>query len=147
MGATNDNTTNGWKYVEASNAATPFSFTLNLELVSGGVAAGDIIQYFVVAQDVAAAVYVGINNGTFAAAPVSVALTAAAFPLTGTINSYTIPTGGLSGTVTIGAAGTYTSITGAGGLFASSQKKITECFIADVKVIVNYMEYKSIYKY
>lgn len=36
---------------------------------------------------------------------------------------------------------------GAGGLFASSQKKITECFIADVKVIVNYMEYKSIYKY
>ncbi|CAB4977949.1 MAG: hypothetical protein F2925_00790 [Actinobacteria bacterium] len=36
---------------------------------------------------------------------------------------------------------------GAGGLFASNQKKITECFIADVKVIVNYMEYKSIYKY
>jgi hypothetical protein len=36
---------------------------------------------------------------------------------------------------------------GAGGLFGSNLKKFKECFIADVKVIVNYMEYKSIYKY
>jgi len=36
---------------------------------------------------------------------------------------------------------------GADSLFSPNKKKIKECFIADVKVIVNYMEYKSIYKY
>ena len=115
----NTNATDGWKFAEASNAASPFTFTLNMALINGGVAGGDVIQYFVVAQDLVATPNVGINSGTFALAPTSVALTAAAFPLTETINSYTIGTGGLSGTVTIGAAGTYTSITGAGGLFAA----------------------------
>ncbi|MBK7432586.1 MAG: hypothetical protein IPI66_00985 [Chitinophagaceae bacterium] len=117
----NDNTsgTDGWKYAEASNAASPFTFTLNMALINGGVAGGDVIQYFVVAQDLFATPNVAINSGIFAAPPSSVALTAAAFPLTGTINSYTIGAGGLSGVVTIGAAGTYTSITGAGGLFAA----------------------------
>ena len=45
-------------------------------------------------------------------------MTSAAFPIGGTINSYTL-LAGLSGTVTIGVAGTYTSLTGAGGLFSA----------------------------
>jgi hypothetical protein len=36
---------------------------------------------------------------------------------------------------------------GADRLFSPNKKKIKECFIADVKVLVNYMEYKSIYEY
>ena len=36
---------------------------------------------------------------------------------------------------------------GADSLFSTNKKKMKECFIADVKVIVNYMEYKSIYEY
>ena len=56
----------------------------------GSVSIGDTIQYFVVAQDLAATPNVGINSGTFAAQPASVALTAAAFPIGGSINSYNI---------------------------------------------------------
>ncbi|MBK7818535.1 MAG: hypothetical protein IPJ60_14080 [Sphingobacteriaceae bacterium] len=58
---------NGWKYVEASNASSPFNFTINYSLLftGGNVVAGDIIQYFVTAQDLAAPVHVGLNNGGF----------------------------------------------------------------------------------
>src|SRR5207253_8252731 len=103
----NTNATDGWKYVEATGAGgSPFSFTTDYSLLFGGApAAGNIVQYFVVAQDMAATPNVGINSGTFTATPSSVALTSAAFPINGTINSYTISSGtGLSGTVTIGAA-------------------------------------------
>jgi len=116
--AGNTSADNGWKYVEATNSSSPFSFTFDYSLLQAPVSGGDVIQYLVVAQDLATTPNVGINSGTFAVAPASVALTAAAFPIGGTINSYTILSGGLSGTVTIGAAGTYTSLTGPGGLFS-----------------------------
>lgn len=117
--AGNTSVDNGWKYVEATNASSPFSFTTDYSLLQSAVVTSDVIQYFIVAQDLAGTPNVGINSGTFAAQPTSVALTSAAFALTGTINSFTILSGGLSGTVTIGAAGTYTSLTGAGGLFSA----------------------------
>jgi hypothetical protein len=118
--AGNTSADNGWKYVEATNTASPFTFTLNYSIMFGGApTTGDIIQYFVVAQDLAATPNVGINSGIFNSAATSVDLVSGNFPLTGTINSYTLITPGLSGTVTIGAAGTYTSITGAGGLFSA----------------------------
>ncbi len=116
---TNDNTTNGWKYAEATNALSPFNFIIDYMQVFGGVAGGDTIQYFVVAQDNASIPNLGINSGTFAAPPPTVALNGGAFPLTGVINSYrigvSIPT-----TVTIGASGaTYTTLSGTGGLFSA----------------------------
>lgn len=110
---------NGWKYVEASNSASPFSFTTNFSLLQAAVVGGDVIQYFVVAQDVAVTPNVSINSGSFAATPTSVALTSAAFPLTGTVNSYTVIAGGLMGTVNVGPGETYTTLSGAGGLFAA----------------------------
>ena len=116
----NTNATDGWKYVEATGSGnSPFSFTTVYANIFGGVASGDIIQYFVVAQDLAGVANVAINSGTFAAAPTGVALTAAAFPLTGTINQYTLKTVAFTVDVTVGAAGTYTSLTRAGGLFAA----------------------------
>jgi hypothetical protein len=115
----NTNADNGWKYVEATNASSPFSFTTNYSLLTTPAAPGDIIQYFVTAQDnVTPTPNVGINSGTFAATPASVALTSAAFPIGGTVNSYTI-LAGIPTSVTIGAAGTYQTLTGAGGLFAT----------------------------
>ena len=118
--AGNTSADNGWKYVEASNAASPFTFTFDYSIMFGGApTTGDTIQYFVVAQDLAPSINVGINSGIFNSAATSVDLVSGNFPLTGTINSYTLITPGLSGTVTIGAAGTYTSITGAGGLFSA----------------------------
>src|SRR5206468_12617233 len=50
--AGNTSASNGWKYVEAGNASSPFSFTTNYSLLQSPVVSTDSIQYFVVAQDV-----------------------------------------------------------------------------------------------
>ncbi len=115
--ATNDNTTNGWKYMEASNAASPFNFTIDYALVFGGVTPGDTMQYFVVAQDLAATPNLGINAGVFNAQPPTVALNAGAFPVTNPNSYKLVPTLGTA--LTIGAAGTYLTLSGTGGLFAA----------------------------
>jgi len=116
-----DNTsgTNGWKFVEANGSSSPFDFTINYSLLNGGtgVTGGQTVQYFVVAQDLATTPNVSINSGTFAVQPTSVALTSAAFPIGGTINSYQI-TASISGTKTVCASTCdYTSLTGAAGVF------------------------------
>jgi FG-GAP-like repeat len=118
--STDTNDTSGWKFVEATGAGgSPFSFTISYALLNAGsVSVGDTIQYFVVAQDLASTPNVGINSGTFAAPPSSVALTAAAFPIGGVINSYNI-VDSLAGTKTVGTGGDFTSLTAAGGLFAA----------------------------
>lgn len=116
----NDNTssTAGWKYAESPTGSSPFDFTLDYTLLnSGPVVVTDVIQYFVVAQDNAAPT-VGINSGTFATVPTSVALTAAAFPIGGTINSYLI-SASFSGSYSVGTGETFTSLTGVGGFFAA----------------------------
>jgi hypothetical protein len=124
----NTNATAGWKFAEANGAGgSPFTFTINYSLLfgGGGVSVGDTVQYFVVAQDtVVPTPNVGINSGTFAATPTSVALTAAAFPLTGTINSYLI-SDVITGTKTVCTAGCdYTSLTNALGVFADINAKV-----------------------
>ena len=116
----NDNTsaTDGWKYVEASNSSSPFSFTADYSLLNPIAAAGDSVYYFVVAQDSAATPNASYNNsaGTFAIDPTSVEVSSTNFPLTGTLNAFKINTA-LASAVTVGATGTYTTVTGAGGLF------------------------------
>ena len=123
----NTSATAGWKFAEANGAGgSPFSFTIDYSLLSGGagVSVGDTIQYFVVAQDLATTPNVGINAGTFAATPSSVALTAAAFPIGGTPSSYAI-VATLSGTKTVCSGGCdYTSLTNAGGVFADINAKL-----------------------
>jgi hypothetical protein len=116
--ADNTNATDGWKYTEATNSASPFSFSIDYSLINGGVAAGNIIQYFVVAQDLNATPRIGLNAGAFTTQPTSVNLGAANFPLTSTINQYTIVSTAYSGSINVGAAETITSLTNAGGLFA-----------------------------
>ncbi len=124
--AGNTDTDDGWKWVETTSGATPFSFTLDYTLIlGGGVAAGEIIQYFVIAQDVVGTPNVSINSGTPAKAPTSVDLTDQEFPLTGTINQYSI-TGAITGVVLVGTGQTYTSLTAndASGLFKAINEKI-----------------------
>jgi Secretion system C-terminal sorting domain len=115
--ATNDNTTDGWKYFETASLVNPFLFTIDLTQIFGGATNGDIIEYFVAAQDNQGTPNISLASTTPTGTPLSVALVSN-FPVTGS-NSYTILPAGLSGTVTIGAAGTYTSLTGATGLFAA----------------------------
>lgn len=136
----NDNTssTDGWKYAIASNTSSPFNFTIDYsKLLGGTVTAGDIIQYFVVAQDVATTANVGINAGAFTTLPTSVSLIAGNFPLTGTINQYTIASSGIGASVTVGTGGTYTTLTGTGGLFSAINTgvltgNVTATIISDI---------------
>lgn len=96
--------TDGWKYVEANGSSTPFDFTIDYSLLNGGggVSLGDVVQYFVVAEDLAGTPNVGINSGTFAVAQTTCDLDPSAFPIGGTINSYQIVGAPLSGTYTVG---------------------------------------------
>ena len=113
----NSSNTNGWKYTEATNTTSPYTFTIDYTLLyqGAGYTAG-VIQYFIVAQDLATVANLAINSGTFNTAPSSVALTSTAFPITGSINSYNIP---FSGTFSVGNAEVFTSLTKADGIFAS----------------------------
>jgi hypothetical protein len=114
--STDANDAGGWKYVEASNGASPFDFTIDYSMI-GGANGGDVIQYFVVAQDNATTPNVGINSGIFNATPPSVDLAASsAFPIGGTIKSYTISTI-YNGDIFVGSSQTITSLTNTGGLF------------------------------
>jgi hypothetical protein len=114
--STDANDLTGWKWVEGTGAG-PFSFTIDYSLLNdGSVSTGDIIQYFVVAQDLYIPPNVGINSGTFEEQPSSVNLTAENFPIEGTINSYAIY-GPISGTILVGTSETYTSLTAVDGLF------------------------------
>jgi hypothetical protein len=131
----NTNLTDGWKYVEASGSlGSPFDFTIDYSLLNGGtgVSIGTIVQYFVVAQDLAPTPNVSINAGVFAAQPASVALTSAAFPIGGTIHSYTILPS-ISGPVHVGPGELYPSLTNPGGLFeAINNSVVTGDIIATI---------------
>ncbi|MEZ5045695.1 MAG: T9SS type A sorting domain-containing protein [Chitinophagaceae bacterium] len=89
--ASNTSVDNGWKYVEATNTTSPFHFDLNYSLLSSPVIAGDIIEYFVIAQDLQATPNVGKVSANFPTSfcPTSVALSASAFPISSP-NSYSI---------------------------------------------------------
>lgn len=126
----------GWKFVEANGTTSPFNFDIDFSLLNAGsVSAGDIIQYFVVAQDEGSFVVtpnVAINSGTFAANPSSVALTSAAFPIGGTINTFTVLP--CQGTITVGSTSTYTSFTRSDGIFNSiNQATLTGNIIINVE--------------
>ena len=119
--STDPNDVTGWKYTEAvGSGGSPFTFTMDYSLLNAGsVNPGDTIQYFVVAQDSAPTPNVGIYQGAFAAAPSSVALTSAAFPIGAPVNSY-VTAASFAGTNTVCSSGCdYASLTNAGGLFAA----------------------------
>ena len=70
--ADNTSATDGWKFSEATNTTSPFTFTLDLSLLNGGLTGGETVQYFVVAQDLVATPNLGITSGVFASSPSSV---------------------------------------------------------------------------
>jgi hypothetical protein len=116
----NTNTTDGWKYVQSNGTTSPFDFTIDYTKLNGGtgVISGQVVQYFVIAQDLATTPNVGANQATFTTAPTSDSLLAANAPITNTL-SYTINTNSFAGVYQVGTAQTYTSLTGAAGIFAA----------------------------
>lgn len=102
----------GWKYVQASNNSSPFSFTIDYSIINGGsVSIGDTIQYFVTAQDSIIPANVGSNpNVNFAANSVTNVISAPTNP-----NSYIITAAPLNGLYTIGSVGDFATISEAVG--------------------------------
>lgn len=123
---------NGWKWVEATNAASPFNFTIDYTIINGGsVSVGNVIQYFVVAQDLAPAANVSSNPITgFVGTSVAAITSAPTSP-----NSYTIGTAFPSVVYLGTGAGSpnYPSFSGAAGLFNAIN---TSVVASDVTVIV-----------
>jgi len=107
----NTSANNGWKYVVASNSSSPFSFTINYALLQAPVAAGDVIQYFVVAQDNANNLSSWYPMAGFSTVPpiqnINVAPT--------NFQSYPIVSNSIPTTITV--PGTYASLTNTGGAF------------------------------
>ncbi len=116
----NTNASNGWKYVIASNSSSPYSFTIDYSLLNSTIANADVIEYFLVAQD-AANNFNSFPEGasTNANPPVE---NVTAKP--SSVNSYTITSSSINGTLNVGTGESYTSLTGAGGLFADINTKI-----------------------
>jgi len=115
----NTSADDGWKYVAASNASSPYDFTIDYSIINGGsVSAGNAIQYFVVAQDAANNLGSSPAGATASANPPVQNINAH-----GGVNSYNI-LGTLSGTKTVGAGGDYPTLTGAGGFFAAINNSI-----------------------
>lgn len=109
----NTSASNGWKYVEANNNTSPFSFVINYSLLDSVVAVGDEIDYFFVAKDLLG------NVSTYPAdlnvEANSINLSSSNFPAL-TPGSYNIGSG-VSGTILVGAGKAFTSLSGNGGLF------------------------------
>jgi trimeric autotransporter adhesin len=105
---------NGWKYVVASNASSPYSFTIDYSLLFSSLVATDTIYYFVAAQD---------NSNNFVSSPAgagylsnpSIQYISNAPSVT---NSFVIGNNGISGSKTVCASSCdFSSLTGVGGLF------------------------------
>ena len=111
----NTSSDNGWKWVEATGSTIPFNFNIDYSILNGGsVGLGSTIQYFVVAQNLATVPVVSFNPSIGASGTsVATVLTAPTTP-----NSFTIVLP-FPSSVNVGTGQTYTTLTGAGGLFAS----------------------------
>jgi hypothetical protein len=108
---TNSSADSGWKWVEAGNSASPFSFTIDFSKVLGGsVSHLDSINYFVIAQDKASTPNISVYPYEgFVGTSVGNITTAPTLP-----NQFMIVTQTpLNGTYTIGASQNYTTINAA----------------------------------
>ncbi|TAE90191.1 MAG: hypothetical protein EAY81_01100, partial [Bacteroidetes bacterium] len=102
----NNSSTNGWKWVEASNNSSPYNFSINYGLLFNPAALNDTIQYFVVAQDNAASINVGsFPSAGFQGTSVSNIISAPSAPPT-----YKIVLSPLAGNYFVGNAKTFPTI-------------------------------------
>ncbi|MES2688808.1 MAG: T9SS type A sorting domain-containing protein, partial [Bacteroidota bacterium] len=109
----NTSADNGWKYADATNSSSPFSFYINYSILNGGtVSHADTILYFVTAQDLAAVPNTAANpSAGFAASGV-----AAISGLPTNPNFYIVSSAGpMNGSYSIGSSvsNSYQTITAA----------------------------------
>lgn len=119
----NTSADNGWKWVEATGTTSPFNFNLDYSILFGGpVVLGTVIQYFVVAQDLATSPNLSFKPAT-GASGTSVAPAGMTAPTTP--YSYKIvPL--LPNTLNVGTGYPYLTVTGTGGLFDAINNSVID---------------------
>ncbi len=119
----NDNTsaTVGWKYAEANGSTSAFDFTIDYSLLFGGtVSPGDTIQYLRRRAGQRRDPERGDQFGLVRRAANKRGPDRCSLPDYRAIKSYNIITAtAYSGAYNVGAAQTFTTLTGAGGIFAA----------------------------
>ncbi|MFA5511649.1 MAG: right-handed parallel beta-helix repeat-containing protein, partial [Candidatus Kapaibacterium sp.] len=111
----NTNTSSGWKYSTATQNGDEFTFILDYDKIQGGVTIGDVIEYFILAQDLSTNQNISITSGSFTSYPTSTNLTASNFPVVN-VDNFKLAAS-VVGNINVGSNQTYTSLTGANGLF------------------------------
>jgi hypothetical protein len=108
----NTNSTDGWKYVEATGTTSPFTFNLDYSKLYSAPVAGDTLQYFVIAQDNELVPNVGALAASFTNAPANVNLNASNFPVTNA--KWFRFASAINGTILVGQGQPFNCLTGAG---------------------------------
>jgi len=99
--AGNTSADNGWKYTQATVTGSTCTFLLDYSILNGGsVAPGDVIQYFIVAQDDAHN-FASAAPGATASSATNPVQNINGAPSTGILNSYLIINNNISGTFTV----------------------------------------------
>lgn len=112
----NDSSFSGWKWTETLQTSSPFSFEFDYTKLFTPIAQGDLIQYFVVAQDLVSTPNVGAMPfygfaGTSVASITSAPTTPASFYILTLLN----------GVKTVGTGGDYPTLTAAIAIFNNSE--------------------------
>lgn len=118
----NSSTTAGWKYNSGVQNGNEFTFTIDYSKINGGAGPGDVIEYFIIAQDVATLQNISITSGVFNSFPTSTHLTASNFPVNKADN-YRLALG-VSGTYEVGTGKTITSLSKPDGMFDVLNKNV-----------------------
>jgi hypothetical protein len=103
----NQSSFNGWKFVETSSNASPYSFTLNYNLLTSLPVVGDSIFYFFVAAD-SAGNYAALPSAGFGSVSYDSLLTPPNQPY-----RFRIVAPPLAGVYRVGTGGNYTTLTAA----------------------------------
>ncbi len=134
LAASNTQFDNGWKFTNAIINTNDYSFYIDYSLLfpNGAVAAGDTIEYFLVAQDNSNNSNIGVSGAILNNSPSNTILTSASFPAT-IQNSYRIISNPFPNYVTVGSTNAdYPNLTGTGGLFEALNNGIISTDITAV---------------
>ncbi len=120
----NSDTTDGWKFVEATMKNNiSVSFSIDYQLLNTEIDTFDEIDYFIIAQDTFSTPNVAVNQGIFNVFPQNVNLTSEHFPVINT-HRYSVIINSLSGIINVGNGQNFTSLTNAGGIFEAIENSV-----------------------
>ncbi len=118
----NNSNQDGWKFATATISGDQYTFTLDYNRLNGGMVVGDVIEYFIIAQDIAPKQNISVSRGFFSVTPTSTDLNAQNFPFYDADSYRTAHP--IKGEIKVGSGQDYATLTDDGGLFEYMNKNI-----------------------